>query len=164
MTNWQSVALENIANELRNIREILEKQQSIEVSDEQLSKLQSRENSVENTTASEDFTSISRANSKLEVSEDCISRAEVLDEFKKDYDDVFDLMTAIEEFPSVVPSRAEGEWVEVVKRTEQYDREGVKSWAVIYQCPYCGFVLNAIENHTEQYNYCPNCGAKMRLE
>lgn len=61
-------------------------------------------------------------------------------------------------------SRAEGEWVEVVKRTEQYDKEGRKSWAVIYQCPNCGFVLNAIENHITQYNYCPNCGAKMRLE
>ena len=38
---------------------------TIEVSEEQLSKLKSRENSVENTTASEDFTSISRAKSKF---------------------------------------------------------------------------------------------------
>ena len=46
---------------------------TIEVSEEQLSKLQASENSVENTTVSEDFTSISRANSKLEVSEDAPS-------------------------------------------------------------------------------------------
>ena len=57
--------------------------------------------------------------------------------------------------------RPQGEWIEVCKRTEQYDREGVKTWAVIYQCPTCGFVLNAIENHTAQYNYCPSCGARM---
>ena len=81
-------------------------------------------------------------------SEDCISREfalKVIDNYGYNY-----------------PTK--GEWVEVVKRTEQYDREGRKSWAVIYQCPNCGFVLNAIENHTAQYNYCPNCGAKMRLE
>ena len=58
--------------------------------------------------------------------------------------------------------RPKGKWVEVAKRTEQYDREGVKSWAVIYQCPCCGFILNAIENHTAQYNFCPSCGADMR--
>ena len=58
--------------------------------------------------------------------------------------------------------RPKGEWVEVVHRTEQYDREGVKSWARIYQCPNCGFILNAIENHMTQYRYCPSCGADMR--
>ena len=39
----------------------IEEAPTIEVSEEQLSKLQSSENSVENTTVSEDFTSFSRA-------------------------------------------------------------------------------------------------------
>jgi len=81
-----------------------------------------------------------------------------------------DAINKVLDAPSVVPTgrktrqveRAEGEWVEVVKRTEQYDKEGRKSWAVIYQCPNCGFVLNAIENHILQYNYCPECGSKMK--
>ena len=61
-----------------------------------------------------------------------------------------------------IADRPQGEWIEVCKRTEQYDREGEKTWAVIYQCPTCGFVLNAIENHTAQYRYCPNCGCRMK--
>lgn len=80
---------------------------TIEVSEEQLSKLQASENSVENTTASEDFTSISRANSKLEVSEDCISREFAL----KVIDDCINYPTngdkacAIKNAPSVVPKQ-----------------------------------------------------------
>lgn len=57
-----------------------------------------------------------------------------------------------------------GRWVEVVDRTEMYDKEGVKTWGMLFQCNQCGFVLNAIEGHTGQYNYCPNCGADMRRE
>ena len=112
----------------------------------------------------------------IEVSEDCISREwvlQMLTTYEKDRSSANELdewqnrvvewiEMDIEDAPSVVPSREEGEWVEVVKRTEQYDKEGRKSWAVIYQCPNCGFVLNAIENHITQYNYCPNCGAKMK--
>ena len=60
--------------------------------------------------------------------------------------------------------RPHGEWVEVVERTEQYDREGVKTWATLYQCSNCGFVRNAIEGHIGQYDFCPNCGADMRKE
>lgn len=66
--------------------------------------------------------------------------------------------------PKVSVDRPHGEWVEVVDRTEQYDREGVKTWATLYQCSNCGFVLNAIEGHIGQYDFCPNCGADMRKE
>lgn len=48
-------------------------------------------------------------------SEDCISRAEALDEFKKDYDDVFDLMTSIEELPSVTPTEPKPVMTEEVR-------------------------------------------------
>ena len=61
-----------------------------------------------------------------------------------------------------VRENVKGRWVEVVDRTEMYDKEGVKTWGMLFQCNQCGFVLNAIEGHTGQYNYCPNCGAEMR--
>ena len=70
----------------------------------------------------------------------------------------------INDAPTVQADRPHGEWVEVVERTEQYDREGVKTWATLYQCSNCGFVLNAIEGHIGQYDFCPNCGADMRKE
>lgn len=63
---------------------------------------------------------------------------------------------------SDVRENVKGRWVEVVDRTEMYDKEGVKTWGMLFQCNQCGFVLNAIEGHTGQYNYCPNCGADMR--
>ena len=63
-----------------------------------------------------------------------------------------------------VRENVKGRWVEVVDRTEMYDKEGVKTWGMLFQCNQCGFVLNAIEGHTGQYNYCPNCGADMRGE
>ena len=76
-----------------------------------------------------------------------------------DYDDAFETgwfeaLACVNMLPSVEPKRPKGEWVEVVHKTEQYDREGVKSWAVIFQCPKCGFILNAIEGHIGQYNFC----------
>ena len=71
----------------------------------------------------------------------------------------------IDEQPTAdVRENVKGRWVEVVDRTEMYDKEGVKTWGMLFQCNQCGFVLNAIEGHTGQYNYCPNCGADMRGE
>lgn len=72
-------------------------------------------------------------------------------------------MDWIKEMPTAnVRENVKGRWVEVVDRTEMYDKEGVKTWGMLFQCNQCGFVLNAIEGHTGQYNYCPNCGADMR--
>ena len=69
---------------------------------------------------------------------------------------------AIDNVPTAdVRENVKGRWVEVVDRTEMYDKEGVKTWGMLFQCNQCGFVLNAIEGHTGQYNYCPNCGAEM---
>ena len=74
-------------------------------------------------------------------------------------------MDWIKEMPTAdVRENVKGRWVEVVDRTEMYDKEGVKTWGMLFQCNQCGFVLNAVEGHTGQYNYCPNCGADMRGE
>lgn len=63
-----------------------------------------------------------------------------------------------------VRENVRGEWVIVVDKTEMCDKEGVKTWGSLCQCNKCGFVLNAVEGHIGQYNFCPNCGADMRGE
>lgn len=59
------------------------------------------------------------------------------------------------------PERKTGEWLEVEVFPVAYDIEGVKTWASELQCEQCGFRHTAIEGHMAQYNFCPNCGAKM---
>lgn len=56
-----------------------------------------------------------------------------------------------------------GEWIEVEVFPEVYDIEGVKTWGSEMQCDQCGFRHTAIEGHMAQYNYCPNCGARMEV-
>ena len=82
------------------------------------------------------------------------------EDFKADHGGKRSLM--IDTQPTAdVRENVKGMWVEVVDRTEMYDKEGVKTWGILFQCNQCGFVLNAIEGHTGQYNYCPSCGAQM---
>jgi rubrerythrin len=57
--------------------------------------------------------------------------------------------------------RPHGEWLEVEVLPEVYDIEGIKTWGSEMQCDQCGFRHTAIEGHMAQYNYCPNCGARM---
>ena len=55
--------------------------------------------------------------------------------------------TKKENTPSVVPSRAEGEWIiEIDAKGNTYGR-----------CTICG-----MKQYAGQLNYCPNCGAKMK--
>ena len=62
--------------------------------------------------------------------------------------------------PSAQPERKKGKWVEVAV-TDGYDKDGIKTWISVMQCDQCGFIVNAVEGHMAQYNYCPNCGAQM---
>lgn len=55
-----------------------------------------------------------------------------------------------------------GEWVFNSYDEDAYDVHGNKSWANRYYCSNCNFERAFIEDHTGQYNYCPNCGADMR--
>ena len=83
------------------------------------------------------------------------------EDFKADHGGKRSLM--IDTQPTAdVRENVKGMWVKVVDRTEMYDKEGVKTWGMLFQCNQGGFVLNAIEGHTGQYNFCPNCGADMR--
>ena len=69
--------------------------------------------------------------------------------------------TYVEQLPSAQPERKNGKWVEVAV-TDGYDKDGIKTWISVMQCDQCGFIVNAVEGHMAQYNYCPNCGADMR--
>lgn len=71
----------------------------------------------------------------------------------------------IEAFNMAIKALSEpktGEWIEAEVIPEVYDIEGVKTWGSKMQCDQCGFIFTAVEGHIRQYNYCPNCGAKMK--
>ena len=51
-----------------------------------------------------------------------------------------------------------GRWITKDGKEQGYDIAGVKTWYVQIMCDKCGFIKTAIEGHTGQYNYCPNCG------
>lgn len=119
-----------------------------------------------------------RGKHSVEVSEDCISRAdaikaynEAVDELVKAEMEEFNLgdftecsfnttqlkliARKIENAPSVVPQAKEGEWV-----VDIFDYKSV--------CPVCGAKETEFIYGTEMWyglgesKYCPNCGAKMR--
>lgn len=92
----------------------------------------------------------------IEVSEDCISRSALIKEIKMDIEDdgLQEKMVfyRIKNAPSVVPSRAEGEWI------LECDAEGEGD--NLYRCPECGQRCGCQEYDLP--NYCGNCGAKMK--
>ena len=49
--------------------------------------------------------------------------------------------------------QSEGEWIQQLR---PYEDEIV--------CSVCGANFNIIDNCTERFNFCPNCGAEMRKE
>jgi len=54
-----------------------------------------------------------------------------------------------------------GEWRVVATTKPMYDRMGVLCWGSVYKCDQCDFTTWAVEGHFSQYNFCPNCGARM---
>ena len=90
----------------------------------------------------------------IEVSEDCISREWLLSKvYDMDNDNLVVDLKDIEDAPSVVPSRAEGEWV---------------GYEIPSECSVCGHHWDEYVSGQELWhdgsvpNFCPNCGAKMK--
>lgn len=98
----------------------------------------------------------------IEVSEDCISREWLFKNFQTVCENVicsecpFDdddcrLADYIKNAPSVIPSRAEGEWVDKGDYAE---------------CSLCGAKsgtqFNGVEPVPRKTKFCPDCGAKMK--
>ena len=53
-----------------------------------------------------------------------------------------------------------GRWVRGDKIT-MFDLMGKIADGRYYTCQCCGFMKFVFDEHDSQYNYCPNCGAKM---
>ena len=95
----------------------------------------------------------------VEVSEDCISREYMLKLQRELHgwmsnDKNHELWQKIKEAPSVVPSRAEGEW-KFKKIFSNDDSEFPMGYLV---CSVCG----SQHANATPCNYCDNCGAKMK--
>lgn len=67
-----------------------------------------------------------------------------------------------EYFPSA--DRPTGEWVRLEREENVYDLHGVPTWGVNYMCDKCGFITTAIQDHFEQYKFCPHCGKRLVIE
>ena len=99
-------------------------------------------------------------NPTIDVSEDAISREWVkgICEAMLDEEMLGHMLGYIEDAPSVVPScqknrqveRAEGEWIYTSDRSGYIGNP-------FEQCSICG-----VEYEQAPFNYCPNCGAKMK--
>lgn len=68
----------------------------------------------------------------------------------------------IKDLPSVTPQPKIGHWINKDGQEHGFDIGGVKTWYIQIMCSECGFIKTAIEGHTGQYHYCPNCGAKIQ--
>lgn len=71
------------------------------------------------------------------------------------------IVDGIGNMPSVQPKPKTGHWIIKEGREQGYDIAGIKTWYIQIMCDKCGFIKTAIEGHTGQYHFCPNCGAKM---
>ena len=59
-----------------------------------------------------------------------------------------DVVDALEALPSAQPERKKGRWID---KTSGY--------AFNYECSNCGYTVHY--QFIDEYNFCPNCGAKM---
>lgn len=85
---------------------------------------------------------------------------EVIDNhtFYDDYDsiDKIDLINAIEALPL---AEKRGRWIED-GQGEKFDFGETKVWCVKRVCSECSLMMVQL-NIEKEFNYCPNCGAKM---
>lgn len=88
-------------------------------------------------------------------STDCISREAVLDLFAEKCDTLrpyHEVWKAVKKLPSVEPERKRGKWIKVV------DEKTDNSTTWHYKCSLC-----ESRKGWADYDYCPNCGAKMEV-
>jgi len=103
--------------------------------------------------------------------EDCISRAEakrIVDFYAEQIDGIFRVNESIDNLPSVYPKAKVGHWIE---KAEDYYKaindygggvdENTDYFTDDIACPKCLSKFSVIDNETERFKYCPNCGAKM---
>ena len=104
---------------------------------------------------------------KNDLAVDAISRKDTIDWLKSvtktdgiTFETGFkQILYDIEQMPSVTPQPRKGHWIVKNGTEEGYDIGGVKTWYIQIMCNKCGFIKTAIEGHTGQYHFCPNCGS-----
>jgi hypothetical protein len=83
---------------------------------------------------------------------------------KSRVDEILNCIAMVVNEPSIQPKPKTGHWIIKEGREQGYDIAGIKTWYIQIMCDKCGFIKTAIEGHTGQYHFCPNCGAKMESE
>lgn len=104
----------------------------------------------------------------VEPNTDCISRQYLIDKavsWDKHFADGirYVALTDILNAPPITPQPKIGHWIIKDSKEQGYDIAGIKTWYIQIMCDNCGFIKTAIEGHTGQYKFCPNCGAKMEV-
>ncbi len=111
---------------------------------------------------------------------DCISRQAVIDELKRYFHDEYYQRTSIQDcrdcfiedvlnnLPSVTPQPKTGHWIEDAKTYyEELEKRGlgVDEYTPYFTddiaCSECLAKYSNIDNETQFFKYCPNCGARM---
>ena len=82
--------------------------------------------------------------------------AEYADKWQGDEELTLALHMAVEALSSAEPKR--GRWN---RRSDMDYADQNKVTHIHGQCSECGLIHDFIDGHTAQYNYCPQCGAKM---
>lgn len=109
-----------------------------------------------------------------EIDEDIISRKVVKAEYKHklesnlkdeergidltEFADCTEFNKFIDSIPPVTLHQKIGRWIIKDGKEQGYDIAGTKTWYIQVMCDKCGFIKTAIEGHTGQYKFCPNCG------
>lgn len=115
--------------------------------------------------------------STVEMADDCISRADTIKwlkkvtvtegiEFKTGFEQI---IYDIEQMPSVQPQPKRGKWIEDAETYYKMLNErglGVDEYTPYFTddiaCSVCLAKYSCIDNETQFFKYCPNCGADMR--
>lgn len=106
----------------------------------------------------------------IKVNEDCISRKWIADkiickcfELNDNYD-VQQILEDINNAPSVIPNRIEGEWEEKETFHNADDNPIIEEWQSA-KCSVCNkYHTTPYMYSFSNYNYCPNCGARMEID
>ena len=102
---------------------------------------------------------------------DLIDRQKALDAIQQRADRVDSVYSAfwegliiaqdiVKNLPSAEPERKKGTWIEYpdcLKYEDAYSDDQIA-------CSACHHVFSILDNCTEEFNFCPNCGADMRGE
>ena len=78
--------------------------------------------------------------------------------YERGWNDAID--SIVEGEPTIEPERKKGKWIEYpdcLRYEDAYSDDQIA-------CSACHHVFSILDNCTEEFNFCPNCGADMRGE